>query len=49
MKKYLGLVLLLLTSTIAFAQEEDEIDDESNYPSKEKDAYYQEWKKNYKP
>ncbi len=48
MKKYLSLLLILLISAIAFAQEEDEIDDISNYPSKEKDAYYQEWEKNYK-
>lgn len=49
MKKHLVLLLLLLVPTFSFAQEEDEIDDISNYPSKEKDAYYQEWEKNYKP
>lgn len=49
MKKHLVLLLLLLVPAFSFAQEEDEIDDISNYPSKEKDAYYQEWEKNYKP
>lgn len=49
MKKYLSLLLLLLVSAFSFAQEEEEIDDVSNYPSKEKDAYYQEWERNYKP
>ena len=50
MKQYITLLLLaLLVPTFSFAQEEDEIDDISNYPSKEKDAYYQEWKRNYKP
>ncbi len=49
MKKYLSLLLILLIPAFLFAQDEDEIDDVSNYPSKEKDAYYQEWEKNYKP
>ena len=49
MKKHLVLLLLLLVPTFSFAQEEEEIDEVSNYPSKEKDAYYQEWGKNYKP
>lgn len=50
MKQYITLLLLaLLVPTFSFAQEEDEIDDISNYQSKEKDAYYQEWKRNYKP
>ena len=45
MKKLLTLLLLLLLPAFSFAQEEEEIDDISNYPSKEKDSYYQEWKK----
>lgn len=49
MKQYITLLLVLMVPAFSFAQEDDEIDDISNYPSKEKDAYYQEWKKNYKP
>lgn len=49
MKNYLTLLLLLLAPAFSFAQEEDEVFDEADYPSKEKDAYYQERVKNYKP
>lgn len=49
MKKHLSLLLVLLIPVFVFAQLEDEIDDVSNYPSKEKDMYYQEWVKSYKP
>jgi len=49
MKRYLSLLLVLLVPAFSFAQEEEEIDDVSNYPIKEKDAYYQEWERNYKP
>ena len=50
MKHYICLLLLfLLVPAFFFAQVEDEINDVSNYPSMEKDAYYREWRKNYKP
>ena len=49
MKKYFSLLLLvLLAPAILLAQEEEEIN-EPDYASKEKDSYYQERIKNYKP
>ena len=48
MKKHLVLLLLLMVPAISFSQEED-VMDAMNYSSKEKDSYYEERIKNYKP
>ena len=47
MKKYLSLLLLLLVSVIAFAQEEEI--EEMDYSSKEQDDYYHERSNHYTP